>query len=195
SGRTARPETGDTFLRVGGFTASTNPNDPPARRVLSATLSTTNMRFDIDLVVVTRAGQNPAASRIALGARTLFEKRLFRARFGQTAPSVTGDCAPGDQSVRCQLSTEVESLDPLVRRGAQLFFKETFGGNGRTCGTCHRADNNLTIDPAFIATLPSSDPLFVAETNPALAKLENPTLLRTRGLILENVDGFEDPTR
>jgi len=135
SGRTSRPETGDVFFRVGGFTASTNPNDPPGRRVLNATLSTTNMHFDIDLVVVTRAGSNPATSRIAVGARTLMEKRLFRGRFGQTAPSVTGDCVAGDTSVRCQLSSEVESLDPLVRRGAQLFFKETFAGNGRTCGS------------------------------------------------------------
>src|SRR6185436_4111425 len=193
SGRTARPETGDTFLRVGGFTASTNPNDPPGRRVLSATLSTTNIRFNMDLVVVTRAGSTPATSRIVVGARTLLEKRMFRARFGQSAPSVTGDCAPGDTSVRCQLSSEVESLDPLVRRGAQLFFKETFGGNGRTCGTCHRADNNLTIDPAFIATLPSSDPLFVAETNPNLAALEDSTMLRQQGLIRENTDGLANP--
>src|SRR6185436_2391699 len=92
------------------------------------------------------------------------------------------------------VANNIETTDPLVARGAQIFFNETFGGNGRTCGTCHRADDNLTIDPAFIAKLPPTDPLFVAETNPALAKLENPTLLRTRGLILENVDGFEDPT-
>lgn len=193
SGRTSRPETGDTFLRVGGFTTSTDPSDPPGRRVLSTTLSTTNMRFDIDLLVVTRAGSTPATSRVAVGARTLLEKRLFRSRFGQTAPSVTADCVAGDASVRCQLSSEVESLDPLVRRGAQLFFKEAFSGNGRACGTCHRAENNLTVDPAFIATLPANDPLFVAELNPALANLENSTLLRQQGLILENTDGFDRP--
>jgi hypothetical protein len=88
----------------------------------------------------------------------------------------------------------VETTDPLVARGAQLFFNETFGGNGRTCGTCHRAEDNLTIDPQFIAGLPPNDPLFVNETNPALAQLEDSTLLRTRALIRENVDGFEDPT-
>jgi cytochrome c peroxidase len=193
SGRTSRPETGDTFLRVGGFSASTTAGDPPNRRVLSATLSATNMHFDIDLVVVTRAGSTPATSRIAVGARTLMEKRLFRGRFGQGSPSVTGDCVAGDTSVRCQLSNEVETLDPLVRRGAQLFFKETFGGNGRTCGTCHRAENNLTIDPQFISTLPASDPLFVSETNPALATLENSQMLRQQGLIQENTDSFANP--
>ena len=69
-------------------------------------------------------------------------------------------------------------------RNRRLFTNETFGGNGRTCGTCHPAQNNLTIDPTFIATLPQSDPLFVAENNPALAALEIPALLRGRGLIV-----------
>ncbi len=83
--------------------------------------------------------------------------------------------------------------DPLVSKGRNLFFNETFNGNGRTCGTCHRAENNLTIDPAFIATLPKDDPLFVAEFIPALkVNFENPTLMREFGLILENQDGFDD---
>lgn len=81
----------------------------------------------------------------------------------------------------------------LVERGRDIFFDETFDGNGRTCGTCHREDNNFAIDPAFIATLPDDDPLFVAETNPDLMKnFENPRLMREFGLILENLDGFGD---
>lgn len=84
--------------------------------------------------------------------------------------------------------------DPLVELGEVLFFNETFGGNGRTCGTCHRAENNFTIDPAFIATLPQSDPLFVSENNADLTGLEDSTLLRQFGLIRANADGFEDPT-
>ena len=85
-------------------------------------------------------------------------------------------------------------LDKLISQGAKLFFEETFKGNGRTCGTCHPANNNFTIDPAFIATLPANDPLFVAEFNPALALLERPALMRQFGLILENLDGLDDPT-
>jgi hypothetical protein len=84
-------------------------------------------------------------------------------------------------------------LGELIAKGAELFFNEKFDGNGRTCGTCHPADNNLTIDRAFVATLPPDDPLFVAESNPALAELENTRLLREFGLILENVDGFDKP--
>jgi mono/diheme cytochrome c family protein len=81
----------------------------------------------------------------------------------------------------------------LVAKGRDLFFNETFGGNGRTCGTCHREERSFTIDPAFIATLPQSDPLFVAEFNPALSRnFENPRLMRAFGLILENLDGFDD---
>jgi cytochrome c peroxidase len=85
-------------------------------------------------------------------------------------------------------------LDILISQGARLFFEETFNGNGRTCGTCHPASRNFTIDAAFIATLPLNDPLFVAEFNPLLAQLERPALMRSHGLILENVDGLEDPT-
>jgi cytochrome c peroxidase len=81
----------------------------------------------------------------------------------------------------------------LIERGRRLFENETFGGNGRTCATCHPADNNFTIDPAFIARLPRRDPLFVAEFNPRLRELENPYLMRRFGLILENLDGFEQP--
>jgi hypothetical protein len=75
-----------------------------------------------------------------------------------------------------------------------LFVSEPFQGNGRTCGTCHVETNNFTIDPRLIETMPASDPLFVAEANPALATLEHPELLRQFGLFLVNADGFE-PSR
>jgi cytochrome c peroxidase len=84
-------------------------------------------------------------------------------------------------------------LDKLISQGAKLFFEETFRGNGRSCGTCHPRDNNLTIDVPFIQSRPLNDPLFVAEFNPALANLERPQLMRQFGLILENVDGLDNP--
>lgn len=98
---------------------------------------------------------------------------------------------PGDKG----LPQPTDPGDPRISEGRKLFFNATFNGNGRTCGTCHRAENNLTIDPAFIATLPKKDPLFVAEFIPALKEnFENPTLMREYGLILENQDGFDDLT-
>lgn len=81
----------------------------------------------------------------------------------------------------------------LAERGREVFFNETFEGNGRTCGTCHRAEDNFGLTPNFIATLPADDPLFVAETNPDLARgFEAPAQMRANGLIRENLDGFED---
>lgn len=86
----------------------------------------------------------------------------------------------------------VVPLDVCV--GANIFFRETFDGNGRTCATCHRVERNFAIDPAFIATLPANDFLFVAEFNSALRNLERPAQMRAHGLILENVDGTQpDP--
>jgi len=83
-------------------------------------------------------------------------------------------------------------VDP-VAKGREIFFNETFAGNGRTCGTCHPAENNFALDAAFIATLPPNNPLFVAETNADLKRnFENPKLMRQFGLILENLDGFDD---
>ncbi|HEX7836463.1 MAG TPA: hypothetical protein VF469_03320 [Kofleriaceae bacterium] len=103
----------------------------------------------------------------------------------------------GDRVASCAADPRVVagtvSVDICV--GADLFFRETFNGNGRSCATCHRVDHNVTIDPKFIAQLPPNDPLFVAENNPDLAGLEIPATMRQFGLILENVDGFAPDPR
>ena len=86
-------------------------------------------------------------------------------------------------------STEAD----LVVKGEDIFFNETFGGNGRTCATCHRPEDNWRITPAFIATLPDDDPLFAHEFMPELGEnFEKAELLRKWGLILMNPDGFDD---
>ena len=121
--------------------------------------------------------------------RTSYYKRFFGCL------STTIAVASFAGLVACETSTN-RPPDPqaeLVAKGRDLFFNETFQGNGRTCGTCHREDNNFTIDPLFIATLPDDDPLFVAEFNPDLREnFENPRLMRQFGLIVENLDGFSD---
>ncbi len=79
--------------------------------------------------------------------------------------------------------------------GADVFFRETFNGNGRTCASCHPVANNYTIDPTFVAELQANspnDPLFVAKAGTVLEHLETPDLT-SNALILENVDGFQDP--
>jgi hypothetical protein len=115
-----------------------------------------------------------------------------------TAHAEVGTIPDGGGSGEGGSLTPVETL---INQGRALFFNEQFNGNGRTCGTCHREDENLTISPEFIATLPPSDALFVAEFNPNLSQtacpggtpcFENPVLMRKFGLILENLDGFDD---
>jgi cytochrome c peroxidase len=105
--------------------------------------------------------------------------------------------SPDATSIPTPSDTPTPTVAPtadLVAEGTRIFFQETFDGNGRTCGTCHPAQANFTLTPAFIASLPPDDPLFVAERNPALAALESPDLMHgPRGLILENVDGFDQP--
>jgi mono/diheme cytochrome c family protein len=92
----------------------------------------------------------------------------------------------------CQITPPADP-PTLEERGEQLFLTETFDGNGRTCGSCHRPTDNFGLTPAFIAALPDDDPVFIAETNPDLdSNFENPRLMRAFALILENQDGFGD---
>ncbi len=108
---------------------------------------------------------------------------------GPTASERLAACAR-DPRVAAGLVT------PEVCAGADIFFRETFEGNGRTCGSCHPVANNYTIDPDFVTALHSADPmnpLFVNEFVPELAQLETSDLLQ-HAAILENVDGFQDPT-
>jgi cytochrome c peroxidase len=188
AGRSVKPEPGDKTLFVGRLRAA----DGVSR--LEAQLGPRALaEFEVDLVVVARPGGDIGKRGLLFAAPSLFQRLYTRARLGRpAAPANEGGlllASLGRQLAHA--APPVASLDPLVVQGSQLFFDETFDGNGRTCGTCHPAQNNLTIDPKFIATLPPNDPLFVAEFTPALsANFENPKLMRQVGLILENLDGF-----
>jgi mono/diheme cytochrome c family protein len=205
-GRSVKPEAGDVMLRIGSL----------KHHETAATLETRLDRarlagFEIDLVVVTRAGKTPVDGGLLFASPTVFQRIYYSEQagrlvaFAERATAGTRNSGPAANLLavpfralvpapayaqQTDLTTLVEAL---VAQGEVLFFKETFNGNGRTCGTCHPAENNFTIDPAFIATLPANDPLFVAEFIPALSQnFENPSLMRQFGLILENVDGFDD---
>ncbi|MEM7355010.1 MAG: hypothetical protein AAF657_29645 [Acidobacteriota bacterium] len=186
------PESEDQFLHVGTLERDGD------RASLSADLGNVFGTFEVDLVVVSRAGQDPTESRVLTGSSGLMQRMFTRARTGRlaSAGSENGALMAALDSLGTQsafASGLVPSFDPLIEDGAELFFNETFAGNGRTCGTCHPSTNNFTIDPDFIATLPDDDPLFVAEFVPALANnFEKPELMRKVGLIVENLDGFGD---
>lgn len=199
-GHTVSQEAGDTQILLGSLTSREDHG------VFSAKLDRANLpqSFKLDLVAITPAGQRPEQNALLVGAPGLMQQIYYSDKFwslthvgGLTAPSPPkaaydfllpkpAHAADTTQNLAALLSNQ-------IAQGRQLFTKETFGGNGRTCATCHRLDNNYTIDPGYIAKLPKSDPLFVAETNPQLKDLENPKVLRQLGLILANVDGFERP--
>lgn len=81
------------------------------------------------------------------------------------------------------------ALDQDVVQGFRLFTEETFSGNGRTCGTCHRPESGFTVSPADIASLPADDPMFVHETVPELSELENSVLLRQLAIFNTDANG------
>ncbi len=188
----AAPEAGDEMLSLGTL----SPEGGRAR--LDVDLADRGVAlFDVDMVVVTRAGERPDRSVLLVGMPNVFQRLYSRELAGserRTSGMLLGLVAP-----IAPMAPAPAMLADLVAYGEALFFNETFQGNGRTCGTCHPAQNNFTIEPAFIATLPNDDPLFVAEFNPELnfdtnggLRFENPILMRYFGLIAENLDGFGD---
>lgn len=105
--------------------------------------------------------------------------------------------APPVQADSTQILISHGLVTQAQGEGADLFFDGEFSGNGRTCGTCHPVESNQEIAADFIATLPANDPLFVAEfpvNQGGVPGLERPLLMRGFGLILENTDGFSNPT-
>lgn len=159
--------------------------------------------FFINRVVVTQNDQSPSSSELLSGSPSLFQRMYYTDLLWPVTG--VGQLAKADQQVPFgfllpkpafarALQTDLAStLEEQIALGRDLFVNETFAGNGRTCETCHRLDNNHTIDPIYISTLPQNDPLFIAENNPDLAELENPQLLRQFGLIKANIDGFDEP--
>jgi cytochrome c peroxidase len=124
--------------------------------------------------------------------------RLFLIGLGTAVAALMLGNAPAKAaSTQAQVLVSHGLVSQAVADGADLFFRETFGGNGRTCGTCHRAENSLALDVDFISDLPDDDKLFIAELPPSeggVPGLERPRLMRSHGQILMNSDGFEDPT-
>jgi cytochrome c peroxidase len=203
-GKSVMPEAGDRMVRVGRL----EPQGKRAR-VKSSLGRSFFDGFELDLIVVTRAGKTPAESVILCGSRPFYERLYTRTRLARQrssggssvasllSPSSLASLLVPREAEANQLLVAQGLVSQQVDDGAELFFRGTFSGNGRTCGTCHPVSNNQTIDPAFIATLPASDPLFIAEipaSQGGVPGLENPTLMRNFGLILENVDGFQNPT-
>ncbi len=199
--RTVKPEIGDGFYRLGSLSKGN------VLAKLNTQINRDNLKdFKIDMVVVTPTGTQPDQAVVIAGAPDLLQTLYYsnkpwaqanvgniqapispKSTFDFLLPTLANASSPADQADLAAV------MGSQIAEGRRLFINETFNGNGRTCTTCHRLDNNHTIDPKYIATLPPTDPLFVAETNPALINLEKPDLMRKLGLILTNVDGFDRP--
>ena len=204
-GRTVQPEPGDRMFRVGRLQGG------DAAKVAAFLGPDFFRNFELDLVVVSRAGKTPAQSSVLLGTRPYFERLYTTTRLAaervQSLPGLAGMLRPA--SLLAMLSpraAEASSTDILIAHGlisqavgdgGDLFFRGLFSGNGRSCKTCHRVDNNQGLDLDFISTLPANDPLFIAEipaNQGGVPGLERPRLMRGHAQILENVDGFQNPT-
>lgn len=190
-----KPANSDKMIQVGGFAVAKGNAKLDTQLNRDKLLGLT-----LDSVILTKAGQSPADAIVIAGAPDLMHKLYYADKPWITTAMGDFSNQPTKQLLAFEFllpkaanASTVSDLTPvlgaLVANGRQIFHNETFGGNGRTCGTCHRADNNFTLDPNYIMKLPQSDPLFVAENNPALAELENSVLLRKHALILTNVDG------
>lgn len=153
--------------------------------------------FQINWVVVAHKDTEPMQQGVLFGSTSLFQ-RVYHYPELTPPPWENRTASINRQSGVAVADGILPAHYPnagLINRGRQVFFKETFNGNGRTCGTCHPENNNHTLDPTFIATLPDDDPLFVAERpapNPLARNFEKPELMRKVGLILENTNGFSD---
>jgi hypothetical protein len=198
-GKSVLPEQGDRLIQL----ARVEPDDQQRGHAARDLGAAAFRGLELDWVLVARAGQDPAASRVIMGTRHYFERLYTRQRLEREGFEVSENsrsAAAGASSTSNPLPSQHLVDRGLVSQGVLdggfIFFRETFEGNGRSCGTCHPPQNNQTIDQAFMATLPPSDPLFVAEqrsSSDPISQLERPALMRAFGLILENVDGLENP--
>jgi cytochrome c peroxidase len=179
---TTLADAGDDVLNVGTYGLVSG------RHRLSVTLGPAAFTsFYPDRAFVVRSDESPADGFVLTGSSTFFARLRHRqVRFLDDRGAALGFDPAAE-------ATRAAGFARLAGQGREVFLDETFDGNGRTCGTCHVEANNFTVDPELIDTLPPDDPLFVAETNPELAALENPDLLRRFGLILVNADEFDPP--
>lgn len=185
---------------------------PDGTRRLDVQLAEADLRgLCVDQVLVAPTGADPRSASTLAGAVALFQ-RLYVAELAAERAAAREDSvarasiglpwlalflgAPEDFPPP---DPTADTLSNLISKGEFLFFNETFNGNGRTCGTCHPAENNLTLDAKFISQMPNKDRLFLAEFDANLnsdvnggLRFEIPELMRRFAVILENLDGFGD---
>jgi len=199
SGRSVMPEQGDNIVKVGSLHFD---GDKAWLDAKIAGLA----EFQLDMIVLARRDGTPGQDGVLFGTTSLFQKVYHYPKHSMSRKQVTQG---GFSLISTARATGIAppnffpDLDSdLVNRGRDLFFNETFNGNGRSCGTCHREDDNMALGLKTIANLPDDDPLFIVEQptradgspNPLYNdyRMEKPALMRKLGLILENLNGFRE---
>ncbi len=172
-GTSALPDKGDRLVDLG--------------QLSDGRLTAPIAKEPVDAIVISDV--HPLKGLSLIGMTKTFQRIYTAKRLGQTTEEAGFTLV---KPAHAGVVDPEELIDPLVALGRDIFENETFDGNGRVCATCHRKEENFGLSPAFIATLPPSDPLFVAENDPNLVDLEDPDRLR-EGLILVNADGFHNP--
>jgi len=163
--------------------------------------------FEIDMAVVMRMASDRKPEFVIGGMQSIRFQIGREAKINPNKPAgnfVAAGFAPA--AFAAAQSNNSKKVTNLIVLGQGLFLNGTFGGNGRTCATCHRLEANLSMDKAFIGTLSPTDPLFVTEfpsnfqalpdfdpalpNKPAMEDGGSSGLMRERGLTLVNLKGF-----
>jgi len=198
-GRTVIPEEGDHLVRIGSLKFE-NGNawlDAQVENLAD---------FQLDMIVLSRNGGAPGKDGVLYGTTSLFQKVFHYPEHKAPWQAVSSHENPLISNANATGITPpnfFQNFDSsLLNKGRDLFFNETFNGNGRSCGTCHREDDNMALGLKKIASLPADDPLFIVEqeyrqdgsVNPLFNdfRMEKPALMRKAGLILENPNGFRE---
>ncbi|MDZ4153437.1 MAG: hypothetical protein U1E01_20365, partial [Methylicorpusculum sp.] len=194
--QTVKPELADGYYRVGELNHKDN-----SAELITHLKHDELQNFKIDMLAITPSGMRPDQEIVISGAPGALQRLYYSDKLWALTQVGEVISKPNSQipfefllpkSAQAANPTQTNLASVLgaeIAEGRRLFINETFNGNGRTCVTCHRLDNNHTIDPKYIAKLPKNDPLFIAETRPALKDLEKPRLMREMGLVLSNIDG------
>jgi len=201
AGRSLLPEEGDNMVKVGSLQF-----DGEKAWLDGKVANLAN--FSVDMIVLVKRDGNPTKDGVLFGTTSLFQKIYH---FADQAAPWQQVSTKSNNNFSLISSAEAVGVTPdgfrgldaaLINEGRRLFFNETFSGNGRTCGTCHREDDNLALSLKTIARLPDNDPLFIVEQPFRLDgsvnalfgdfRMEKPALMRKVGLILENLNGFRE---
>jgi cytochrome c peroxidase len=95
----------------------------------------------------------PIAKRFRVSATVAVALAIAGFATASLSSSLQASQAAGDQQ-----RVKADADSDAARKGEQLFEKETFGGNGRTCATCHRPEDGFSTTPASARARFAADP-------------------------------------